>query len=96
MQELKGPGRPIVPEEERAEVLAALECVDYVTVFDEKTPLRIITSLVPDVLVKGGDWPVGQIVGRDVVEGAGGRVVSIDFVEGYSTSEILRRISSRN
>jgi rfaE bifunctional protein nucleotidyltransferase chain/domain len=89
---LKGPGRPVIPAEERAEILASLECVDAVFIFEELTPQRVIAALLPDVLVKGGDWPGNQIVGRAEVEAAGGKVVRVDVVEGYSTSEILQRI----
>ena len=89
---LKGKGRPVLPERERAEILAALECVDAVIIFDELTPREVIAGLLPDVLVKGGDWPGNQIVGREEVEAAGGRVVSIPVVPGYSTTEILRKI----
>jgi rfaE bifunctional protein nucleotidyltransferase chain/domain len=89
---LKGAGRPILPERERAEILAALECVDAVIIFDELTPRDVIARLLPDVLVKGGDWRGNQIVGREEVEAAGGRVVSIPVVPGYSTTEILRKI----
>lgn len=92
VRELKGAGRPVLPELERAEILAALECVDAVVIFDELTPREIITALLPDVLVKGGDWPGNQIVGREEVEAAGGRVVSIPVVEGYSTTAILARM----
>lgn len=92
VRELKGPGRPILPELERAEILAALECVDGVVIFEELTPRKIITALLPDVLVKGGDWPGNQIVGREEVEAAGGRVVSVPVVEGYSTTAILARM----
>lgn len=88
----KGPGRPVFPELERAEILAALECVDAVVIFDAPTPRDVIARLLPDVLVKGGDWPSDQIVGREEVEAAGGRVVSIPVVPGYSTSAILQRI----
>ncbi len=77
VRELKGLGRPILPELERAEILAALECVDAVVIFDEPTPREIIAALLPDVLVKGGDWAGDQIVGREEVEAAGGRVVSV-------------------
>ena len=90
--QLKGEGRPVLPERERAEILAALECVDAVVIFDQVTPREVIARLLPDVLVKGGDWPGNQIVGREEVEAAGGRVVSIPVVPGYSTTEILRRI----
>jgi D-beta-D-heptose 7-phosphate kinase/D-beta-D-heptose 1-phosphate adenosyltransferase len=89
---LKGEGRPILPERERAEILAAMECVDAVIVFDELTPRETIAALLPDVLVKGGDWPGNQIVGREEVEAAGGRVVSIPVVAGYSTTAILEKI----
>jgi D-glycero-beta-D-manno-heptose 1-phosphate adenylyltransferase len=92
VRELKGAGRPVLPERERAEILAALECVDAVVIFDEPTPREVIARLLPDVLVKGGDWPGAQIVGREEVEAAGGRVVSIPVVPGYSTTEILRKI----
>jgi rfaE bifunctional protein nucleotidyltransferase chain/domain len=89
---LKGPGRPVIPAEERAEILASLECVDAVLIFDELTPQKLIAALLPDVLVKGGDWPGDQIVGRDEVESAGGKVVRIEVVPGYSTTEILKKI----
>jgi rfaE bifunctional protein nucleotidyltransferase chain/domain len=92
VRQLKGPNRPVIPEQERAEILSALESVDAVVIFDELTPREVISSLLPDVLVKGGDWPGDQIVGREEVEAAGGRVVSIPLVEGYSTTTILQRI----
>jgi rfaE bifunctional protein nucleotidyltransferase chain/domain len=92
VRELKGNGRPIVPELERAEVLAALSCVDHVFVFDDATPQRVIDAIIPDVLVKGADWGVGEIVGRETVEGAGGRVCNLPLVEGTSTSAIIARI----
>jgi len=92
VRRLKGPGRPVYPAEERAEILASLECVDAVLIFEEQTPQRVIAALLPDVLVKGGDWPGNQIVGREEVEAAGGKVVRVEVVEGYSTSEILRKI----
>lgn len=92
VEALKGPGRPLVPLSERMEVLAALESVDYVIAFDEATPGRVIEELVPDVLVKGGDWSPDQIVGRDTVEGSGGRVLSLPFAEGYSTSGLIERV----
>jgi rfaE bifunctional protein nucleotidyltransferase chain/domain len=90
----KGDGRPIMPQEERAEILAALEAVDYVTVFDEPTPQRLIARLVPDVLVKGSDWGPDEVVGRAEVEAAGGRVVSIPLEAGYSTTNLIERIRS--
>ena len=92
VRQLKGAGRPVLPERERAEILAALECVDAVVIFDDLTPREVIARLLPDVLVKGGDWPGDQIVGREEVEAAGGRVVSIPVVLGYSTTAILRKI----
>jgi rfaE bifunctional protein nucleotidyltransferase chain/domain len=92
VRQLKGQGRPVIPERERAEILAALECVDAVVIFDDLTPREVIARLLPDVLVKGGDWPGDQIVGREEVEAAGGRVVSAPVVPGYSTSEILKKI----
>ena len=92
VRELKGPGRPVLPESERAEILAALESVDAVVVFNELTPREIISTLLPDVLVKGGDWAGDEIIGREEVEAAGGRVVSVPVVPGYSTSAILEKI----
>jgi rfaE bifunctional protein nucleotidyltransferase chain/domain len=89
---LKGLDRPLIPEAERAEVLLALECVDRVLVYDEDTPGPSIEALVPDVLVKGADWALDAIIGRDVVEAAGGRVVRVELVEGRSSSGLLRRI----
>ncbi|PYV20509.1 MAG: D-glycero-beta-D-manno-heptose 1-phosphate adenylyltransferase [Acidobacteria bacterium] len=86
---LKGPGRPILPESERAEILAALECVDYVTVFDDLTPRSLIARLLPEVLAKGADWGPTEIVGREEVEAAGGHVVSIHVVPGFSTSALI-------
>jgi rfaE bifunctional protein nucleotidyltransferase chain/domain len=92
IRQLKGQGRPVLPEGERAEILAALESVDAVVIFDDPTPREVIARLLPDVLVKGGDWPGDQIVGRQEVEAAGGRVVSIPVVPGYSTSAMLQKI----
>jgi len=92
IRQLKGQGRPVLPEGERAEILAALESVDAVVIFDDPTPREVIARLLPDVLVKGGDWPGDQIVGRQEVEAAGGRVVSIPVVPGYSTSAMLEKI----
>ncbi|MGH8459097.1 MAG: D-glycero-beta-D-manno-heptose 1-phosphate adenylyltransferase [Nevskiales bacterium] len=95
LQQLKGPGRPLVLERERAEVLAALEAVDAVTIFDEPTPRELVAAFVPDILVKGGDWGENEIVGREEVEAAGGRVVRIPLVEGYSTSQLISRIAGQ-
>ncbi len=89
---LKGEGRPVVPEAERAEALLALEAVDRVVVYDEPTPAALIAALVPDVLVKGADWPADAIVGSDVVTAAGGRVVRVALVPGRSTTSLLERI----
>lgn len=88
----KGPDRPIVPEAERAELVAGLAIVDAVTIFDEPTPLEIVTAIQPDVLVKGADWAVGAIVGADVVEARGGRVERIELAKGYSTSSLVEKI----
>ncbi|MBI5378580.1 MAG: D-glycero-beta-D-manno-heptose 1-phosphate adenylyltransferase [Nitrospirae bacterium] len=92
VQSLKGAPRPLVPQDQRAEILAALEDVDYVTIFDAPTPLAVIQTLLPDVLVKGGDWPADQIVGREAVLSRGGRVVTLPFTEGASTTGIVDRI----
>jgi rfaE bifunctional protein nucleotidyltransferase chain/domain len=88
----KGPDRPVHPELERAEVIAALRAVDAVVIFDEETPFSIVSALQPDVLVKGADWAADAIVGSDVVEARGGRVVRIPLAQGYSTSSILARL----
>jgi len=92
VRQLKGAGRPVLPEYERAEILVALECVDVVVIFDDLTPREVIAGLLPDVLVKGGDWPGNRIIGREEVEAAGGRVVSVPVVPGYSTTAILQKI----
>ena len=92
----KGPGRPLHPEAERAEVLVALRVVDAVVIFDEDTPHEIVSALRPDVLVKGADWAADAIVGRDVVEARGGKVVRIEIAAGYSTSAIVDRLRSRD
>jgi rfaE bifunctional protein nucleotidyltransferase chain/domain len=88
----KGPSRPINPERDRAEVLAALACVDAVAIFDDDTPADIIARLQPDILVKGADWPADQIVGRDTVEARGGRVILERVEQGYSTSAIIEKV----
>ena len=93
VRRLKGAGRPLVAEADRAAVVAALRSVDAVTLFDEDTPLEVISALLPDVLVKGGDYDLDGIVGREVVEEAGGEVRVLPFVEGYSTTGILDRTS---
>jgi D-beta-D-heptose 7-phosphate kinase/D-beta-D-heptose 1-phosphate adenosyltransferase len=90
----KGPERPLVRERDRAEVLAALEMVDYVTIFGQDTPYELIRAIQPDVLVKGGDWTVDRIVGADLVLARGGRVKSLRFAPGYSTTEIVQKITT--
>lgn len=95
VRELKGAGRPIMPEGERAEMLSALAAVDYVTVFDDLSPRALIAEVLPDVLVKGGDYQLDEIHGREEVEAAGGRVLSLPFVDGASTSSIIERIKDR-
>ena len=92
VQRLRGAGRPLVAEADRAAVLVALRSVDAVTLFDEDTPLELISTLLPDVLVKGGDYDLDGIVGREVVEEAGGEVRALPFVEGHSTTSILDRL----
>lgn len=94
VRELKGPARPLMNEQERAEILAALAAVDYVAIFDDISPRSLIAELLPDVLVKGGDYSLDQIHGREEVEAAGGRVVSLPFVEGASTSKLIDRIKT--
>ena len=92
---IKGAGRPITPEAERAEILAALTCVDAVVIFDEDTPHALIASIHPDVLVKGADWAADAIVGRDIVEARGGKVVRVPVEAGHATTTILERIRRR-
>jgi D-beta-D-heptose 7-phosphate kinase/D-beta-D-heptose 1-phosphate adenosyltransferase len=89
---IKGAGRPVIPQDERAELLAALGCVDGVVIFDEDNPLKVIQCLVPHILVKGGDWEEDEIIGADVVKGAGGEVRRIPFISGHSTTDILKRM----
>ncbi|HVA95211.1 MAG TPA: D-glycero-beta-D-manno-heptose 1-phosphate adenylyltransferase [Candidatus Dormibacteraeota bacterium] len=88
----KGPERPLVRQQDRAEVVAALESVDYVTIFDEPTPRELIAGVLPDILVKGADWAASQVAGREQVEAAGGRVVSIPLAQGYSTTSLVEKI----
>jgi len=92
IQRLKGPTRPVFPLEERLEVLAAVEYIDYLVSFSQDTPRELIAALVPDILVKGGDWAPDEVVGREEVEGAGGRVVVIPYLPGYSSTKIIRKI----
>jgi D-beta-D-heptose 7-phosphate kinase/D-beta-D-heptose 1-phosphate adenosyltransferase len=95
VRKLKGTKRPVLPVKERAEILSGLECVDYITIFDEIDPLKLITSIKPNVLAKGGDWTKEQIVGREVVERSGGEVVIIPFIKGASTSNLIEIILKR-
>lgn len=95
MRRLKGPGRPLVPQRDRARVLAGLRAVDYVTIFQEETPLRVITAIRPEVLAKGADWSASQMVGAALVRRTGGRVVRIPLLAGRSTSRLIRRIVMR-
>jgi D-beta-D-heptose 7-phosphate kinase/D-beta-D-heptose 1-phosphate adenosyltransferase len=96
VRELKGPARPILTEDERAEVMAALESVTFVTIFDDVSPRETIVAVAPDVLVKGGDWGLNAIIGREEVEAAGGEVRSLPFVDGCSTSDVIERIARGN
>jgi len=89
---IKGSKRPIIGEQERAELVAALECVDLTLIFDEDNPLRVISDLLPDILVKGGDWAEDEIIGADVVKKKGGKVKTIPFVTGFSTTDIITKI----
>ena len=89
---LKGPGRPILPQRDRALLLAALQAVDYVTIFNERTPLRLIERLQPDVLMKGSDWGTEQIIGSTIVRRKGGRVIRYPLLKGYSTTRLIDRI----
>lgn len=95
VRRLKGEKRPIMPEEARSQLLAALASVDYVTIFAEDDPYQLINLLQPDILVKGGDWDTGAIVGRDLVEARGGKVYSLPFVDEYSTTSIVEEIIRR-
>lgn len=96
VQRLKGPARPLVPIEQRALLIASLRSVDYVVVFEEDTPLELITALVPDILVKGEDYPLERIVGREVVESHGGRIARLPLVGGLSTTDLLARIRTQD
>lgn len=95
IKNIKGPKRPIVEQSDRARVIAGLGCVDYVSVFDEATPIKLIKAIKPDVLVKGADWELNKMVGADYIKSYGGKAVSIPLVKGRSTSNIIRRIASR-
>jgi rfaE bifunctional protein nucleotidyltransferase chain/domain len=93
VRRIKGPGRPINSERHRLEVLAALECVTWICLFGEETPLRLIRKIGPDILVKGGDWPVEKVVGRDIVTERGGQVLTIPLVRGVSTTGLIRKFA---
>ena len=92
VKRIKGPPRPIIPEDQRAFILSSLKAVDYVVIFEEDTPIRLIKAIKPDVLVKGGDWKPENIPGRDLVESYGGKVITIPFEHQISTSKIIERI----
>ena len=92
VKKIKGSFRPIIPETERAEVLAALESVSFVVLFDEDTPYELISAIQPDVLVKGGDWKGNDIVGKDIVEAYGGKVLSLSYIQGRSTTDIIDKV----
>lgn len=94
VQRLKGPSRPVINEAGRSELIAALEMVDYVTLFDEIDPRRLIEEIQPDILAKGGDWRRDQVVGADIVERSGGKVAVISYLKGFSTTEIIERVRS--
>ena len=96
VQEIKGANRPVLPETDRIELIGAMEMVDYVIIFDEPDPYKLIAAIKPDVLAKGGDWSAEKIVGADVVEQAGGRIEVIPYLKGFSTSEIIERILNKN
>jgi D-beta-D-heptose 7-phosphate kinase/D-beta-D-heptose 1-phosphate adenosyltransferase len=95
VRKIKDSRRPVVPEDQRAEVLAGLQCIDYIVLFDAPDPLELIRVLTPDVLVKGDDWPEEKIIGADLVKTAGGRIVRVPVVPDTSTSEIIARIVAR-
>jgi D-beta-D-heptose 7-phosphate kinase/D-beta-D-heptose 1-phosphate adenosyltransferase len=95
VRELKGPDRPVLDENERAEILAALRNVDYVVIFDNVSPRSLISQLLPDVLVKGGDYRIDEIHGREEVEAAGGRVIPLPFVDGASTTSLIQRMKKQ-
>ncbi|MCK4244040.1 MAG: D-glycero-beta-D-manno-heptose 1-phosphate adenylyltransferase [Candidatus Omnitrophica bacterium] len=92
VRKLKGKGRPLIPERERAEILSNLECVDYISIFQEETPERLIREISPDILVKGGDYRRKEVVGRKFVEEKGGKVIIIPFLKGYSTTKLIKKI----
>jgi len=95
IKKIKGEKRPVVPQEQRMQVVAALESVDFVVVFSEEDPLKVIKEIQPDILVKGGDWEVGTIIGREIVEKNGGKVCSIPLMKGISTTNIIEVVKKR-
>ena len=94
VKQIKGSARPVLPESDRCELLGAMEMVDYVTLFNEPDPYSVISAIRPDVLVKGGDWNTDKIIGADLVEEAGGEVVVVPYIKGFSTTEIIERIKN--
>ena len=94
VKQIKGPARPVLPESDRCELLGAMEMVDFLVLFNEPDPGNLISAIRPDVLVKGGDWNSDKIIGADVVEAAGGRVVVVPYIKGFSTTEIIQRIKN--
>lgn len=94
VKKLKGDSRPLIPENERREMLLALKSVDYVIIFDEETPLRLIQQVRPNVLVKGGDWPIHTIVGNEFVTASGGEVRCLSYIEGHSTTKIIAKLAA--
>jgi D-glycero-beta-D-manno-heptose 1-phosphate adenylyltransferase len=94
VKQIKGPTRPVLPESDRCELLGAMEMVDLVVLFNEPDPHNLISAIRPDVLVKGGDWHTEKIIGSDMVEEAGGRVVVVPYIKGFSTTEIIERIKN--
>ena len=95
VKKIKGELRPIVPQKERAFIIASLKPVDYVVIFDEETPYEVIKKIIPDVLVKGGDWSIENIVGKDIVESNGGKVETIEFINDRSTTNIIKTVLER-
>ena len=94
VKQIKGPARPVLPESDRCELVGAMEMVDFVVLFNEPDPYSLISAIRPDVLVKGGDWNTDKIIGADLVEEAGGRVVVVPYIKGFSTTEIIERIKN--
>lgn len=96
VKQIKGPTRPVLPELDRCELLGAMEMVDFVILFNDPDPYNLIAAIRPDVLVKGGDWNSGKIIGADLVEEAGGSVMVVPYIKGFSTTEIIERITNSN